>query len=519
MAQSATSSAARTSIGENIVVSAVNVVAVVGASLVAVPLIIDHLGLAGYGLWTLGQSFVIYVSTVELGVGPAISRFVSVRHREHHEVLPILWLALGLYALAGLALIGVAHFAAEPLVDLFKVPLRFHADAIRMTQIVGFVAFAALVAAALGQVLTGLERYRPITVTNAAGSCVFLGGLLILLPGHARLTDVADAALAQWTVVAVTRGAVLLPLALTERPRLPRRTAVRELAGFSARLQIAVLATLLNTQTDRIVVGLVSTARVLGQVGIATQVAEAGRFLANSALVPLVSRMAVTYGASGPQELDMLYGELLRRWQLMIVGSLAILIAVMQPMITAWLGPGHSQAAYFAVLLTIAYGCNLLMGPAIAYLRAVGKPGYEGVYGLATVAANIILTVGLGAALGADGVIIATLIAYAVSTLWFSHRVAKQLPRVTGTDWMQWTRSVAVILVSALIALGVGRISVVALPTGVAVVGVGAGITLAFGIYLASVVGLTPMLGTMKRLFPTRRSESRQAAPKTADEG
>ncbi len=493
-----------TSIGENILVSTINVVAVVGASLVAVPLIIDHIGLAGYGLWTLGQSFVIYVSTVELGVGPAISRFVSVRHREHHEVLPILWLALGLYALAGLALIVVAHFVSEPLVALFKVPLRFHSDAIRMTQILGFVAFAALMAAALGQVLIGLERYRPITVTNATGSGVFLGALLILLPGQAQLTDVADAALAQWTVVAVTRGAVLLPLVRSERPRLPGCGTVRELADFSARLQVAVMATLFNTQTDRIVVGLVSTARILGQVGIATQVAEASRFLANSALAPLMTRMAVTYGASGRDELDALYGQLLRRWQLLIVGSLAILTAVMQPMITAWLGPGHGQAAYFAVLLTIAYGCNLLMGPAIAYLRAIGRPGYEGVYGVATVVANVLLTIGLGVAFGADGVIIATLIAYLVSTIWFSRRVAAQLPRVPETHRTQWTRSLMVLIVAAAIALGIGRISVLALPTGLAVVGVGLGVTVAFLVYLASVVGLTPMVGTVRRLLPTR---------------
>jgi O-antigen/teichoic acid export membrane protein len=479
--------AGRSSVSGNIAVSAVNVFAVVGTSLIAVPVIINHVGVAGYGLWTLAQTLVIYVSTAELGVGPAIGRFVSVRQGEHQHVMPILWMAIGLYALAGAVLVVGAYLAAPALVNFFHVPARFHDEALRMTEIMGWVAFATLMAAASGQVMIGLERYRAFAVSNAAGGVTFLVVLLVLLAQGSHLQYMAYAALAQWVLVSLLRIGMLLRVLTAGRPRLPPRELVRELFGFSARLQVSVMATLLNTQTDRVVVGRVSTTRKLGQVSIAGQIAEGTRFLSYAALNPMISRMAVTYGGRGGEHLDTLYGRLLRRWQLIVVGSLALAVAIMQPLVRAWLGPGHGEAAFFAVILVLAYGFNLLAGPAIAYLRAVGRPGPEGRYGVVTVLANVVLTVALGVAFGAIGVVTATLLAYLTSTVWFLRSVRPQLPEVPGVGRAQWVRSLLTLMLAAAIAVGIAYASVAALPSGIALIGVGMGAGLAFALYLMSI--------------------------------
>ena len=74
------------------------------------------------------------------------------------------------------------------------------------------------------------------------------------------------------------------------------RVEARALAGFSARLQVAVLSTLVNSQTDKLVVGLVATTAAVGEVGIGGQVAEAVRFMAMAALGPVLARLAIVHG-------------------------------------------------------------------------------------------------------------------------------------------------------------------------------------------------------------------------------
>ena len=56
----------------------------------------------------------------------------------------------------------------------------------------------------------------------------------------------------------------------------PPASGARSLS-FALRLQMTVLSILVNTQTDKLVVGAVATPATLGQLGIGSQVAEAGR--------------------------------------------------------------------------------------------------------------------------------------------------------------------------------------------------------------------------------------------------
>ena len=72
---------------------------------------------------------------------------------------------------------------------------------------------------------------------------------------------------------------------------LIRRHEALRVGGFSLRLQMTTLSGIVNSQTDKVIVGLVASAPVVGQLGIGTQVAEAGRLLAGAALSPIVSRL------------------------------------------------------------------------------------------------------------------------------------------------------------------------------------------------------------------------------------
>ena len=483
---------ARGGLKRNIASSGLNVLVVIGASLVAVPFLIDRLGLAAYGVWTLVQTIVFYITTAELGFGPALARFTSLHATDPHRPRQILMGALTLYLAAGLVIVLFCHLLADTFVDVFPVPAELASDTAATVRLIGWVSLAALVASALGHLLTGLERFDAFTWSNVAGSVAFLIALAVLMHEGARMQDAAYAALLQWGLVAAVRLVLLRRIVLSRGPRSPGRALVTDLFRFSMKLQGAVLATLLNTQTDRVVIGAVAPATTLGQAGVATQVADAGRFLGYAAFSPIMSRMAVTFGTGGVEALDPLLARQRRLWIVGVLGAIAIGIGAVRPAIEIWLGDGYDEAALFAALLIAGYGIGLLPSPEFGYLRAVGRPGLEGVYGVVTVVVNLVATVVLGLLAGALGVVIATAVAYSSSTAWVLLRARRSVPASTDAP-IPVVRLCAGMAVAgaAVYAAGEGLLAVV--PRGIALIGLVVAVPGVIVLYLMALAGFDPV--------------------------
>ena len=182
----------RPALSRNVAASVLNAAAVVSISLVTVPLILDAVGTAGYGVWTLGLALILYASILETGLGPSIQRFTAfARGAGDDDTLGRLgWTTLALYLGGGLLGGGLLALLAPVLVDLFDLPRRLHDDAETMFRLLGGALALALLAAGMGNLLQGLERFGTLAVSAAAGALAFLAGVIVLagpegLPGLA----------------------------------------------------------------------------------------------------------------------------------------------------------------------------------------------------------------------------------------------------------------------------------------------------------------------------------------------
>jgi O-antigen/teichoic acid export membrane protein len=485
----------RAALGRNVLANLVNVAASIGASLVSLPFILSHIGTAGYGVWTIALTFILYITGAEGGFGPAAQRWASLSHGAgvQEGIRRVLWTTVILYVAVG-GLVALAMIAAaSAIVDLFDFPRRFHGDAVSMFRIVGGVLALSLVSAGLANVLQGVNRFTATATSSAVGSAFYLAAVFVLLSDTSRpLVALALAALTQQVVTVVLRLWALRQTIAGGRPIVLRRHEWRELLGFSARLQVGVLSGLFNSQSDKVVAGLVAPTVTVGQLGIASQLADAGRVVAGAALIPINTSLAVAVGAGDRDRLREQFTWVLRVWQIAMLGGTAIGLGVLYPLIRGWLGPGHGEAAVLGAFLVAGTGMGLLSFPAAGYLRAVGRPGPEGLYGAVVVGLNLAFTVPLALAWGARGVVAGTFLAYVIGVLWFMRRFWTLVPELPPRSLRELARPLVLALAAGGVAAIVGFASVDLLPRGVSLIpttAVGVG---AFAVYLAVATG-TPL--------------------------
>jgi O-antigen/teichoic acid export membrane protein len=480
----------RSALGRNVVANMLSAVAGLSASIIAVPVILRHIGTDGYGVWVLGLTMIVYLSIADAGFGPAIQRWTAVARGSGDQTAAtrLLWTSIAIYA--AIAIPAALAFAAlaPTLAGVFTDPGAMREDATQMFRLVSVALLLVLLTNAIGNVLQGLERFQAITLSAILGAAVQLTAILLLMAAGHGLPGLAEALVIQQVVVLLTRLVALRDVLSAARPGILQRAELRQVVGFAGRLQVNALAGLINSQSDKVVVGLVATAAVVGELGIASQLVDAGRLLVIAALTPIVSALAVTVGSGDHEQLRRQFAWMHRTWLYVIGGGTLIAMGALYPIVDGWIG-GHQEAIVLGLVLTLANGISLGTGTAVAYLRAVGRPQLEARLGPVIVACNLVFTVPLAFAFGARGVVVGTLAAYVLGTVWFMRRFRALTPDLDHVAPRELVRPALLAAGAAGIALLGGWAATTILPAGLALVPVGVVTAIAFLSYLAIVTG------------------------------
>jgi len=471
-----------------------NACAVMGTAVIAVPLILERVGSAGYGAWTLAGAVIVYASILETAVGPSLQREVSISAGagEAGQIHRTFWTLLVVYSVIGALSVAVLRLLGPHLADVLELEPTLANEARVTYEQLGTPLALVLLGSGLGNYLQGLGRFDPVAISTGLGGIVYLVAIPVLV-GSGELSDLVWAATLQQGTICLVRGACLHSVWLAGgRPRLLAGRDVKRLTGFSARLQPTAISELFNWQSDKVVVGVVAPAGTLANVGIGMQLSDAGRIVSASALNPIIATFARLAGAGEVGPLRQAFQRMHRLWTVSIFGGAVILAATAYPLVIGWVGPAHDGAAIFAAVLIGGSACWLSAGIGVAYLRAIGQVGLEARYASVILGLNVVLTVALALLVGPYGVVAGTLAAYAAGAAYFFRRLSRRI----AVNPVRSTREAVRILVAAggcaLFSFGVGFASVAALPQGIALVPVGAGILIAGVVYVRLALGLLP---------------------------
>jgi O-antigen/teichoic acid export membrane protein len=329
--------------------------------------------------------------------------------------------AMSLYAVAGLAAGGIIAAAGTGVLGLFGIPAGLHHEA----QI-SILALGAITAIGWPfKIFNDLLRGRQLFVASAAAEAV-----AFILVG-AALVGAALGGAPLWLLVAVGAAVPLaigvVSAAVVALKQLPYRYSkdavtldtVRGFLGLSGYLFLGGIADLVVYSLDRAVLAIFRSAATVGlyegPVRAHTLVQQVHTTLVTP-VVPAAARYAAQHDVQRTHDL-LVRGM---RYTLAVVVPVTIVLMILaKPILEVWLGAKFGVAATAMSVLTGYWLVNANTGVLSRMLVAAGRARVLTLYAGAVAVVNLGLSLALTPALGLNGVVLGTTIAYVLGFPFF----------------------------------------------------------------------------------------------------
>ena len=388
--------------------------AAIVAGLVVTPVVLHEIGDVEFGIWSFIGAITIYLSVLDLGVGPSIVRFAAKARGERapDETSRLASVGLAMYAAIGLVTLPVGALLAWLVPLLVETPN----DLVWPARISTFLVVLSLAARfPLGlftNLLLAQQRFDVQNLASFVSTVLYAvlvvllvpnGGGLILLGALTLLTTLLRLALPLLWVRREVPG-------LRLRREYVTRDGVRELTAFSGSMFLVHVANKVVFSADVIVVGI-----VLGPVAATFYAIPAKLFTLAFGLSSAATNL--TFPAFSEYEGA---GETERQRRLLLaalrggsaVAALLALPLLLMPdqLIQAWVGDGYAESTSTMALLAVVAFVHQPVYLMTQYLTARGLPQGIARTLIAVVAVNVVLSVILAEAVGIWGVALATLL-------------------------------------------------------------------------------------------------------------
>lgn len=348
------------------------------AALFSMPLLIEAMGLARFGVLSLAWVIVGYFSMFDLGLGRAITQLVAqkIGIGEENDIPPLVWIAMGLMAILGVVGAMVVAFLSPWLVgNMLEIPLELASETLSSFFILAASLPVVIATTALRGILEARKRFDVVNLVRApVGVLTYLGPLAVLPFSHSLPPMVAVL-----VAIRLLSCVVYLVICLRLYPELAQRPPyspklLRQLLSFGGWMTLSNIAAPLLLY--------------LGRLALATMVSmEAVAYFStpydiviNMLIIPgvFVTVMFPIFAEQFPRDQQSVNGLYIQamRYLLMVMLPLTLLTYLLAESALAWwISAEFSEhSARVAELLAIGIFINSFGHVSQSLVQAYGRP-------------------------------------------------------------------------------------------------------------------------------------------------
>ena len=379
--------------------------------------LLDHLGSAQLGLWSVILASTSVARLSDLGLTGSVVKFVS-RYRalkNDEQASAVVQTA----AISIALVMTVLALAIYPLLEIVLKSVVPTADMPQASSLLPWAVLSLWLGSVGGVFQSGLDGCHRMALRNIlmiVANLLYLGAALWLVP-HYGLLGLAFGQVAQGLLLLVLSW-FALRRELSSLPLVPvcwSKKVFKEIFGYAINFQINSIAVLLFDPLTKLLMSKYGGLSSAAYYEMASQLVVKLRALlisANQALVPEVAGLHET----SPHKLQTLY---LKAYRLVFFLSApfyaAILVAL--PIVSMiWIGRIEEQFLLFGALLVAGWGFNNLSGPAYFFNFGTGDLKWNSISHVLMAVLNVLFGLILGPVLGGLGVAIGAMIALLIAS-------------------------------------------------------------------------------------------------------
>lgn len=368
------------------------------SSIFFTPFLIRSLGQAEYGLYSLVGSITSYLLLLDLGVGNAVVRYLAKFRvlNDKKKQQNVLALSLVFYLLIGLIVVIIGSILKDILPSIFKIGLNEAEIKIlqvmfKVTMLNVAATFAFLI---FDKALIAFERFTFSKSIAIMRILLRITICTIVLKAGGRGIDIVIVNFILTILIGVI-SVLYVIFALNIKPHISGidKGFVKEMFSYSIFIFIQMIATHINSVTDQILLGIMTSSVTVGIYAVGAQVVQYVQSIAgsiNGVLMPGVVRIVELKA-----EPDRILDEMVRigRILFMILGIIWINFLLFgRDFITLWAGLENADAYLVTTIITFPMVFYLTQAIGTQVLWAKGEHKTQAYLKIMVAVTNIALT-------------------------------------------------------------------------------------------------------------------------------
>ncbi len=375
------------------------------------PVMLRLLGQSEYGLYSLANSVVGYLSLLSFGLGSTIVRYIAKyrAQREKEKEERVIGLFVVMYSFLAILVLIVGWIVSCNVEPIFQRGLT-ETEISEIAVLVRIMAFNTAISfpiSVFGSIIVAHEKYvyrQVVTIlsTVAAPCC----NLIALYLGFGSVGLSVVTTILQFAMLPL--NAIYCFKVLHIHPRFSRlpMQLIKELVRFSAFVFLGSVVDMLFWATDKVILGMLAstTAVAIYNVGASFNSMMTNLSTAFSGVLTPKVTVMVTKDAT-PSQLTELFIRVGRLQYYLIALALSGFIVFGKPFLALWAGVEYESAYYIALVTLIPLSVPLIQNTGLSIVTAQNKHQFRSVVYLIIAVCNAISTYlvvprfgGLGAA-------------------------------------------------------------------------------------------------------------------------
>lgn len=356
-------------------------------ALATVPILIQYLGMEGFGIITLIGSVVGYFGVLDLNLTAGSIKYLAQFHaqQESEKFAETFWFGCLFYGVLGLSGCVILFASAELIVrHLFYLSTENHHDLVLALRLAALGFFLTQMQSYLLVIPQALQRYDYSAQSECLFGVLFNVSSALIAWLHGGIVGVIAVRVVISALNLIYLFGLLHHLGIALRPRLPSLAILRLLTRFSAYAYLSRMGSLLHQYGDKLIIGLLAGPIAVTLYTVPSQLAS--RLLGltyrlSSVIYPTVSALSATGDITRLRHLYLTSSRLVTYLNSAVLG---IIILCGEQFLSIWVGEQFVAVGYpILILIALAMFLDSLTNLPTLVNDGVGHPQITGQFALA----------------------------------------------------------------------------------------------------------------------------------------